>query len=62
MRATTEAITWQRWSQKWGHWSNWFRRTDEPRDSDRAKRVLKVGESYVAQQRADNVRSYQDRK
>ena len=62
MKPTTEVITWQSWSQKWGHWSNWFRRTDALRDTDYEKRVLKVGESYVAQQRADNVRSYQDRK
>jgi hypothetical protein len=62
MRATTEAITWQSWSQKWGHWGNWFRRTDVPRNSVRAKRVLKVGESYAAQRYVDNVRSYQDRK
>jgi hypothetical protein len=62
MRATSQAITWQSWSQKWGHWSNWFRRTEELRDSVHAKRVVKVGESYVAQRYADNVRSYQDRK
>ena len=62
MRATTEGITWQSWSQKWGQWNNWFRKTDELRDSIRAKRVLKVGESYAAQRYADNVRSSQARK
>jgi hypothetical protein len=62
MKATTQAITWQSWSQKWGQWSNWFRKTDALRDSIRAKRLPNIGESYVAQRHADNVRSYQDRK
>lgn len=62
MRATSQAITWQSWSQKWGHWGNWFRRTGEFRDSVREKRIFKVGESYAAQRYGDNVRSSQDRK
>jgi hypothetical protein len=32
MSSTSESITWQRWSQKWGDWTTWFPKMDVQRD------------------------------
>ncbi len=30
MSASSDSITWQSWSQKWGYWTIWFTKADLP--------------------------------
>jgi hypothetical protein len=37
MREPCDAITWQSWSQKWGQWTDWFRRASAVRNTEQSK-------------------------
>ncbi len=30
MSSTSDSISWQIWSQKWGDWTTWFQKVDVP--------------------------------
>ena len=42
MSSTSESITWQTWSQKWGDWTTWFRNVDTPREALQRHLILPI--------------------
>ena len=54
MSSRSDSITWQGWSQKWGDWTTWFRKTDVPLELLQRGGVLPT---LRTERRAQNVRS-----
>ena len=54
MSATSESITWQSWSQKWGDWTTWFPKIDAEHDPLQSGLVLPGGARI--ERRTENVR------
>ena len=54
MSSRSDSITWQGWSQKWGDWTTWFRKTDEPLEPLQRGLVLPTPSS---ERRAQNIRT-----
>jgi hypothetical protein len=57
MSSRSDSITWQGWSQKWGDWTTWFRKTDAPLEPFENGLVLSMA---PAERRGHNVRTQRE--